>query len=320
VAAWADDGNLYSPSDDTAGFHHGAHANIAFNRISGNDPRNLSGTTVNPMTDYGKGGEEGPDGCTWKSSGCTSLGGVLYWVVARHRYGEKSGDPHRRQPAHDASIIKSTDLGRTWTRPVRQNYDHPVFPGSRFATPYFVEYGRTRGDIDNAGQYVYALSNNGFWDCGDDMVLGRVQRAKIGDLQGTDWQFFTGGDGMRPAAWSGKMEEAKPVIQQPLKLGMTGAVYLPARGRYLMVGWYYPAGGGKMKDAATHTVWDFYEAPHPWGPWTRIGSYDSSPQGYYSPEICPKFQNANQVFIFTAGNWNNPDVYRLTIVPLELSA
>ena len=86
--------------------------------------------------------ERGPDGCTWKSSGCTSLDGVLYWVVARHKYGEDSGDPYRRQPAQNASIIKSTDLGRTWSRPAKENYQHPMFPGSRFATPYFIEYGR----------------------------------------------------------------------------------------------------------------------------------------------------------------------------------
>jgi hypothetical protein len=320
VAAWADDDNLYSPSNDTGGFHKAANANIAFNRLTGGDPGKLSGLTVSPMLDYGKGGQEGPDGCTWKSSGCTSLDGTLYWVVARHLYGEKSGDLYRRQTAQNASIIKSRDFGRTWTRPVGENYQHPMFPGRRFATPYFVEYGRHRVDVDDAGRYVYALSNNGFWDCGDDMVLGRVPRSKIASLNGADWEFFTGGDGMRPSVWSRKLDDAKPVVQQPRRFGMTGAVYLPARRRYLMIGWYYPAGGGKMKDAATHTVWDFYEAPRPWGPWAKIGSHDSSPQGYYSPEICPKFQTENNVFVFTAGNWNNPDVYRLTVVPLELSA
>ena len=319
VAAWADDDNLYLPSNDTAGFHNAAQGNIAFNRITGSDPRRLSGTTVNPMLDYGQGGQEGADKCTWKSSGCTWLAGALYWVVARHCYGEKSGDPHRRQTARNASIIKSTDLGRTWSRPASANYQHPMFPGRRFATPYFIEYGRSRVDADNAGPYIYALSNNGFWDCGDDMVLGRVRKSKMALLNGADWEFFTGGDGMRPAVWSRKADDAKPVIQQPGKLGMTGAVYLPARRRYLMIGWYYPLGGGKMEGAPTHTVWDFYEAPRPWGPWNKIRSYPSSPQGYYSPEISPKFQTENQVFAFTAGNWNNKVVYRLTVVPLELS-
>jgi hypothetical protein len=318
IAAWADDDNLYTPSDDTKGFHNAASANIAFNKLTGNDPLKLSGTTVNPMRDYGKDTERGPDGCTWKSTGCTFVDGVLYWAVARHKYGEDSGDPYRRQPAQNASIVKSTDLGRTWTRSARENYDRPTFPGSRFATPYFVEYGHSRANVDNSGQYVYAVSNDGFWDCGSDMVLGRVLRSKIGALNGADWEYFTGGDGMSAAAWTRNMKDANPLIQATRKLGMTGAVYLPARGRYMMIGWYYPAGGGKMKGAETHTIWDFYEAPRPWGPWTKIGSHDSSPQGHYSPEICPKFQTENKVYVLTAGNWNKPEVYRLTIVPVEL--
>ena len=318
VAAWADDDNLYSPSNDTVGFHGGAHSNVAFNGITGGDPWQLSGTTVNPMLDYGKWGERGPDKCTWKSSGCTCLNGVLYWVVARHMYGEDSGDPYRRQPAHDASIIKSSDFGKTWTRLAQENYDHPMFPGSRFATPYFIEYGRSAG-VDNSRRYVYAVSNNGFWDCGDDMILGRVRKAKIDALQGADWEYFTVGDGMRSSVWSHNFNDAQPIVAGTRKWGMTGGVYLPAHGRYLMIGWYYPAGGGKITDACTHTVWDFYEAPRPWGPWTKIGSYDSTPQGYYSPEICPKFQTEKEVYIFTAGNWHNREVYRLTIVPLELT-
>ena len=68
------------------------------------------------MPDYGKWAEEGPDGCTWKSSGCYAVDGVIYWVVARHKYGDKSGDAKKRQTAVNASIIKSTDFGKTWTR------------------------------------------------------------------------------------------------------------------------------------------------------------------------------------------------------------
>jgi hypothetical protein len=318
VAAWADDDTLYSPSDDTSGFHKAANANVAFNRISGGDPMHLSGVTVNPLQDYGKEGQKGPDHCTWKSSGCTFIDGVLYLVVARHMYGEDSDDPNRRQTAQNASIIKSTDLGQTWTRTAHENYEAPMFPGRRFATPYFIEFGHEGSSQANVGDYIYALSNNGFWDCGDDMVLGRVARSRIGFLNGFDWEFYNGGNGHHARAWTKNMENAKPVLIKAGRLGMTGAVYLHARQRYLMIGWYYPAGGGKIKGAATHTKWDFYEAPRPWGPWTRIGSYDSQPSGYYSPEICPKFQTADKVFAFAAGNWNSSPDYRLTVFPLEI--
>ena len=316
--AWAGNGHLYSPSNDTTGFHSAPKANIAFNRIEGNNPLHLSGKTINPMATYGKEGERGPDGCTWKSSGCACIDGVLYWVVARHRYGQESGDPHRRQTAQNASIIKSMDYGRTWTRSANLNYHAPMFPGRRFATPYFIDYGRNGLAPQNVGNYVYALSNNGFWDCGDDMIVGRVARSRIGRLHALDWEFFTGGDG-DAASWTGNMHRALPVLSNPGRVGMTGAAYLHRYQRYLMIGWYYPAGGGKMEGAATHTVWDFYESPRPWGPWTKIGSYDSKPSGYYSPQVCPKFQTSEHVLAFTAGNWNNPNDYRLTVIPLKIT-
>ena len=319
VAAWADDDNLYSPSNDTTGFNKAANSNVAFNRISGSDPFHLSGVTVNSMADYGKEVELGPDGCSWKSSGCAFIDGVLYWVVARHHYGEDSGDPYRRQPAQNASIIKSTDYGRTWMRSVEANYHTPMFPGSRFATPYFIDFGHGNLKQSHLADHVYAVSNNGFWDCGDDMVLGRVARSKIGLLNGSDWEFYTGGNGELTTSWSGNMNAARPILKASRRFGMTGAVYLPAHQRYFMIGWFYPAGGGKMKAAATHTTWEFYESPQPWGPWTRIGSYESVPSGYYCPQVCPKFQTSDKVFALTAGNWDSPPDYRLTVVPLEIT-
>ncbi|MGO9897739.1 MAG: hypothetical protein ACLPX8_26435 [Bryobacteraceae bacterium] len=319
VAAWLPDGSLYSPSNDTKGFRNAGSGNIAFNRIDGQDPLHLSGTTVNYMPDYGVENREGPDGCTWKSSGCTAVGNEIYWVVARHKYGEKSGDRYRRQTAANASIIKTSDGGKTWTRGAKENYEKPMFPGSHFATPYFVEYGRAslRG-VDNADRFVYATSNNGFWDNGDSTVLGRVPRERIGALNGADWEYFAGGDGLSDASWTRDAAQAKAVIESPDRLGMTGAIYAAARRRYVMINWYYPAGGGKMPNASKETVWDFYEAPHPWGPWTSVSSHKFTPQGFYCPEISPKFQQGDRLYVFAAGDWHNPSFYRLTVVPVEL--
>jgi hypothetical protein len=321
VAAWAAGGTVYTPSDDTKGFHAVANSNIAFNKVIGDDVRTLHGITVNAMKDYGKGGQKGADGCTWKSSGCYCLDGTIYWVVARHKYGEDSADPQRRQPASNASIIKSTDFGKTWTRSAKDNYERPMFPGSRFATPYFVEYGQDgRASVDNADRHVYALSNDGFWDNGNSLILGRVARSKLGNLMGTDWQYYSGGDGMDDSAWTSRMAQAKLVLNAPGRLGMNGAVYVPGLGRYILIGWYYPAGGGKLKDARHTTNWDFYQAPKPWGPWTKISTHVSNPQGYYSPQLCPKFTSADgrRLFVMTAGDWKEGDYYRLTIVPLRV--
>jgi len=321
VSAWAKNGAVYTPSDDTDGFKRIGSGNLAFNRIDGEDPLKLSGVTINPMGDYGGGAEEGADGCTWKSSGCYAVDGVLYWVVARHKYGEKSGDPSKRQTAANASIIKSTNYGRSWVRSAKENYDAPMFPGRRFATPYFVEYGQDgTATVDNGDKFIYAVSNNGFWDNGDNLILGRVRRDKIGNLNAADWEYYTGGEGLKENVWSRDVSQAAFILDSPGKLGMNGMVYLPELQRYFMIGWYYPAGGGKIKDACRETVWDFYLAPKPWGPWTKICSHRFSPQGYYSPQVCPKFNRdgAKSLFVFTAGDWNNPEVYRLSVVPLSL--
>ena len=90
---------------------------------------------------FGRKLEVPADGCTWKSSGCAFIDGSLYWVIARHTYGEISGDPHLRQTAGNASVIKSVDYGKTWTRSAEESLQTPMFPGSYFAAPYFIGYG-----------------------------------------------------------------------------------------------------------------------------------------------------------------------------------
>src|SRR6202008_4923414 len=144
----------------------------------------LDGITVNRMRDFEAldqvkpdphFGKAAADDRTWKSSGCSFIDGALYCSISRHNYGDPFGE-RRRQDALNGSIIKSTDYGKTWTRSAQENYDAPMFPGPNFATPYFVEYGKTPAPPDGGDKYVYAISNNGFWDNGDYLILGRVER------------------------------------------------------------------------------------------------------------------------------------------------
>jgi hypothetical protein len=140
--AWSDDGRLYFGGNDGSGWNKACSNNLFFNVVSGEDPFILEGETVNCLEDYDGWAKAGPDGCTWKSAGTLSLDGVLYFSIARHKYGTKSGDPYKRQVASRASIIKSEDHGLTWTRRAEQNYADPMFPDGRFATPYFIHYGQ----------------------------------------------------------------------------------------------------------------------------------------------------------------------------------
>lgn len=321
MPAWAKDDYIYSPSNDSGGFKNAGSGNIMFNRMGGAKADGLQFcVTINTMSDYRRVGEGGPDGRSWKSSGCIAVDGQLYLTVARHKYGAPDVDPLCRQPANNASIIRSPSTGFTWVRSAQENYDHPMFPGSRFATPYFFNYGKDgqMAVADGSDKYVYAISNNGFWDNGDDMILGRVLRSKLPDLNAADWQFFKQGDGANDASWSSQMSDAQPVVTNKDHLGMTGATYLPVQKCYLMIGWYYPKGGGKLPDAHSETVWDFYTSPHPWGPWKIIGSHNTKPDGFYTPEIAPKFSSADgsKLWVFASGDFAG--AYHLFVVPLTL--
>jgi hypothetical protein len=318
--AWAADGNIYTPSNDSSGFKNDFGANLHLNKVVGDDPNSLDGETVNPMKEYGAGSSLMSDGYTWKSSGFAAIDGAFYWTVARHHYVSI-------QSAQNSSIIKSTDGGKTWTRPMQENFDHPMFPGARFATPYFIDYGQDghAAIADGSDKYVYAMSNSGSWDNGDYMTLGRVLRSKIGNLNADDWQFFKKGDGSKDDAWTSDPVTAGHVIDASNHLCEGGPVYIPGKKSYLLVAWYYPAGGGRVTpDASKTTIWDFYTAPHPWGPWNKVGSHTFNPEGYYCPQIATKFTSADgsSIKVFTAGDFQagnvKPPLYALTVVSLQL--
>ena len=65
--------------------------------------------------------------------------------------------------------------------------------------------------MDNSDRFICTVSNIGFWDRGSDMILGSVLKLKIADLNGADWEYFTGGDGMKPSAQVPHCNDAKPL-------------------------------------------------------------------------------------------------------------
>src|SRR5438876_7478449 len=78
TTTWADDDHLYSVADDTTGFNKACNSNLAIHRITGGPPPGIQGETVNPMAEFGKGGELKEDGASWKAAGLTCVDGVLY--------------------------------------------------------------------------------------------------------------------------------------------------------------------------------------------------------------------------------------------------
>jgi hypothetical protein len=307
---WADDGNLYAFNCDGRGFGVQNKMNLAFNRLSGESPSSLIGTQVNEMGEYGKGGLKGTDNATWKACGQECIDGVFYAFVSRNVYGRDSKDPLLRQTAANSSLIKSTDRGLTWTRNASENYEHPMWPGSRFGAPFFIRYGQNGGKVsrDGASDYVYAVSTNGFWNDGDNLILGRVKRSLLPSLNSSDWEYHVGGDGLVASNWSANIERAVAILDRPAKCGQIPVCYVPALGIYLLISWY---------NTATMTKWfqpnemryDFYQSARPWGPWSVVHSFSDGFMGpkyhMYGPSLCARFQETKgadvEISLFTAG-------------------
>jgi len=323
TTTWADDGNLYSAADDTRGLKSSPiDSNLAVFRIVGGPPPQIRVETVNPMSAFGKCTEvKKEDNACWKASGLTCVDGVLYLSVCRHHYMDERG--FWVEQSWDASIIKSTDHGQTWS--AAPSLDRAMFPGRVFSNPYFVQYGQDgRGTKDGAERYVYAVSNDGAWNNGNSMTMGRVRRERIGRLDPGDWEFVHGyGEDGEPI-WRPRHDNALYIFRAPGRVGMTGIFYNAGLDLYIMPQWYHPY----LNDPWAAPKWnithfDFYEAPAPWGPWSLFHSHEFSPQGYYCPSIPAKFisEDGLNFWMFAAGDSiarNDPYYYTINMIPVTL--
>lgn len=275
----------------------------------------------------------GADGANWKATNAYSVDGILYMFVTRCTYPSQSSDAQRRHIWQNSSVIKSTDEGLTWTRSPDENYAKPMFSGQRFGTPYFVWYGKDgAGNLDNAGNYVYAVSNNGFFENGDNYVLGRVPRAKLANLSAADWSFYVEGDGMDDRSWNSRFDNAKSILGNPGRSSMAGMTYIPHLRRYMMVTWHYNRANFEeaIRSKDLSTVLEFFEAPKPWGPWFKVKSYETGKLGWYAPIIGQRFQtsagtHAVSAFLYLTGLSAKPEggldygLYKFTYIPITLS-
>jgi hypothetical protein len=325
---WADDDNLYAASDDTSGFKNVCSSNLAINRISGSGPPDLQGFTINCMAAYGRASEtRKEDGGMWKACGLTCVDGILYLSVSRQLTcateprGVWQGrfSPFWIQETWDSSIVKSTDHGRTWSPAPKLG--QAMFPGRSFGTPFFVQYGKDgNGQRDEADAYVYALSNDGTWNNGNWMILGRVARNRIAQLNSADWEFVHGYDDKGKPLWRPRYDDALYVFRAPNRTSMTGVHYLPGLDIYVMPQWHYPYLDDERR-RWTVTRLEFYQAPAPWGPWALFHTQEFEPESWYNPCIPSKFisSDGRRFWIFVAGNFiEGKRYYRLNMIPATL--
>lgn len=312
--AWAHDDNLYVVSDDTKGFDQACNSNLAVHRLTGTHSAGLRGETINAMSDYGALAELGQDRASWKANGLTAVDGRLYLSVSRHAYFAPARYPV--QEATDASIVRSDDLGRTWS-PIPE-FDNAMFPGPTFGAPFFVQYGRDgHGATDD---FVYAISASGVWNNGTSMVLGRVPRSRIEYLDPGDWEFVIGFDELEAPIWGRRHDRARIILRAPGQVSMTGVQYLEPLRTYVMPQWHYVDLNLPEPERWQYSRWTLYDAEQPWGPWRAFQSTEFRPQGFYNPSIVNKFisQDGARGVIFTAGDFKTGAYYALHSVPYTL--
>ncbi|MDR3260936.1 MAG: DUF4185 domain-containing protein [Tannerella sp.] len=319
IGTWADDGHIYSVADDCSTSDSTA-SNLALFRMKGDDPLNLELELINPMSEYGAICQLDADSLAWKASGITCIDGILYMFVSRHDYPWRNHKlVDNRQTACDGSIIKSIDHGKTWTRTAEENTRNPMFPGRRFASGFFIEYGKDgKAGPDDSDKYVYAVANDGFWNNGSDIVLGRCFRSKLPDLNKNDWEFYKG-DGKKGnnENWSQELTSAVPVLTDSTHIGMSTVTYLPHVNKYILAQWYFPTGGF----CGRTSIWSFREADAPWGTWETFSRDTFAAEGFYNPGILTKFvkDDGFSSYITVAGDcFNQEKYYKLHLVPFRL--
>ncbi|HVX46404.1 MAG TPA: hypothetical protein VHC49_21100 [Mycobacteriales bacterium] len=269
-SCWAADGSVHAAWGDGHGFDpNSPFVDVGTARIDG-DAASLTG--VNTATADGVSQVWNPPNHTRKPTGMVCVGNTLYLAV------QDLSTNFSEVPA--ATIVKSTDGGKTWT----WNKQKPMFDNHVFTTIWFADFGR--GGEWNTSRYVYAYGLDGNWrdspppfnDVPDpqDMFLARVPKDKIQDRN--SWQFFSGYAKNGTPKWNSNISAKQAVLHDARRdypqtfsdnsdgigssvLGQGGVTYDKPLNRYIYAGW-------------SEWVMHFYESPTPWGPWTLMGDKD----------------------------------------------
>jgi len=284
---------------------------------------------VNEMPGFLGGGGHGPKPC-----GMISVDGNLYlaaqnllgWKPPRHGQNSQHGS--------DATIIKSTDKGMTWTpdldemliamekeqhvrstwtwtTPPEQRGTYkdwtPMFPGNLFGGPSFIQYGRNNeAALDD---YVYAVSGD-HWDNGTEMRLGRVTKDRI--LDAKSWEFAVVDDNTSEVSWTNDLYKSVPVLSIDRHLSLPEMVYLSSAKKYLLATWalhtdYHANDGSELT---------ILESENPWGPFSLVHyewMWYKEEAGLYCPRIPLKWfdEQAMTGYMLASGNWITVTQYYL---------
>lgn len=237
---WADDGHLYTAYGDGWGFEPKVPLKLSLGlaRIEGTP---LSPRGVNIRSKDAERTGQGPAGV--KASGMLMVDGVLYMLVRN---------------AANAQLAWSLDHGKTWT------WSDWKFTTS-FGCPTFLNFGQNYAGARDDYVYVYSHDSDSAYKSADRMVLARVAKDKIRDCSA--YEFFQGLLDSKEAQWTKEIAQRGAVFEHLGKCYRSGITYNAGLKRYLWC---------QVFPASTHAEgprfqggFGIFDAPTPWGPWTR---------------------------------------------------
>ena len=288
---WADDNNQYTSAGDP----------LWGNKWDGLDLECFTGDApkykidkINDMPDFKGYGGNGP-----KPTGLISIKGVLYLAFQNLTGIFVNAGNAEYSHGYDASIVFSTDHGKTWNPDITKNRT-PIFPGRMFGAPAFINYGKdNEGATDN---YVYIISGEG-WSNGSNCRLARAPADKIMDA--TAWQFVKENKSGNQPVWTNNIYDAIPVITHDEYLGAVDMVYITKLKRYLLLSWHFKT----YSDPNNGSEIVIYESPQPWGPFSLVcqEKWETNEKTPYNPRIPLKWfdQDKLEGWILFSGTWRN---------------
>lgn len=306
-------------------------------------PEEFALERVNDMPDFIGGG-----GCGPKPTGMICVDGTLYYAMQNllgwkpPKHGKKS------QHGSDAMILASGDHGKTWMPDIggilskmeAEQYDRskihaepwggwktppesrteyegwkPMFPGSLFGGPSFVQFGRDNQDAHD--DFIYAISADQ-WDNGNAVRLGRVHKTEV--LNADAWS-FADTDGKGNVSWHKGLESSKPVLVIEHHMSLPEMVYLPSAKKYLLATCAFH----EDFHAARGSELTILESDNMWGPFSLVyyeWMWYKQEAGCYCPRIPLKWFDHEKLtgWLEHSGNWETYIPYYLPqIRPFRLT-
>lgn len=239
VNTWADDGHLYTAYGDGRGFDPiiDVKLSMGFARVEGLPPH-IKG--VNIRSASGETTGQGPRG--GKPSGILMVDGILYLLV--------------RNMANSI-LAWSGDYGCTWT------WADWKFTSS-FGCPTFLNYGCNYAGARDDYVYIYSPDQETAYDNADRMILARVPRQSITRQEA--YEFFVRLDEVGRPVWTRTLEERGAVFALPGRCYRSTVSYNRGLGRYL----WCQIRRRRGEDVRWQGGFAIYDAPEPWGPWTKV--------------------------------------------------